>query len=297
MQGTDKVAELPNELILRIFANLDLQGLIAARCINQRWRTLVPFAEMGDIRRLMLDFYDTLLLSPTFYNTRDWVKTSLKPFDREAYIAKLLRQYPSLPEDFRLWVLEWPEKAVIAGLWPGLPRRKYTGESTDGMNVMVGTNWLSYPQVSVMVYIDYHNRVVEHIPGIVIWSGPEALTWLIVDERKSMNGKIFHYGMGSYRTLLEGSLDLNNLCHSYDKLSTSWIAYLRRLWDDIEHVAEERLIIDRPDDIDRNLPILTPPIHPDVSELAATAWKRRNEPVALNWLESVRWTHPFDTVA
>lgn len=297
MEDIDKAAELPNELLLRIFANLDLQSLITARCVDQRWRALVPFAEMGDARKSMLDFYIDLSVSPTFHKTRDWVKKNLKPFDRKQYISRLLEQYPSLPDDFRLWVLEWPEKAVIGGVWPGLPRRRYSKKSADGVNVIPGVNWLSYPQVSMMTYVDYHNRIVEPIPGIVIWSVPETLTWLIVDERKHMNGKVFQYGMGWYRTLLEGSLDEDKLRHSYDKLTPSWIAYLRQLWSKIEVEEDIGLAMNklRINEDEATNPI--PPEIPDVLDLAGAAWKRRNTPESSSWLEGVRGTHPFDRVA
>ncbi|KAH9475163.1 hypothetical protein JR316_0012274 [Psilocybe cubensis] len=290
-------AELPNEMILRIFQYLDLQGLITARLVNQRWRGLVPFAEIEEARKTMLDFYMDLSVSPTFHRTREWVKKNRKSFNRETYILKLVAQYPSLPEEYRLWVLEWPEIAVIGGVWPGLARRAYLKEHADGVNIRPGTNWLSYPQVSTMAYADFHNQTIEAIPGILIWSQPDYLTWLIVDERKHLNGKLFHSGITEYRHLLEGSLGENKLQHPYDRLTPSWIAYLRELWKAIEEADKGLNLASAPNKCGVNGTEAATPIPfviPEVQHLAGIAWKRRNSSETTTWMSGIRATHSFD---
>ncbi|PPR05298.1 hypothetical protein CVT26_011635 [Gymnopilus dilepis] len=44
-------------------------------------------------------------------------------FDREAYIEAIQTQYPNCcaPEEFRMWILEWPAKLFVNSIWPGLP--------------------------------------------------------------------------------------------------------------------------------------------------------------------------------
>ena len=39
------------------------------------------------------------------------------PFDRRKFLAQLPN---SIPDDFRCWILEWPERAVIGTIWPTL---------------------------------------------------------------------------------------------------------------------------------------------------------------------------------
>ncbi|KAJ6470223.1 hypothetical protein C8R47DRAFT_760191 [Mycena vitilis] len=40
---------------------------------------------------------------------------------RQTYIDALLDQHNEVPDEFRLWILEWPKRAAINCLWPGLP--------------------------------------------------------------------------------------------------------------------------------------------------------------------------------
>ncbi|KAL6298822.1 hypothetical protein BKA93DRAFT_830389 [Sparassis latifolia] len=117
------INDLPNELLLEIIPHLTLQALIAARAINKKWRMLVAIAyrDLCPTRRRLLQLYTDTIASPAFHATRDEIVTHLWPFDREAYVAALEAATPlPLPDDFRMWLLEWPERAVIGWYWPGL---------------------------------------------------------------------------------------------------------------------------------------------------------------------------------
>jgi len=113
--------DLPNEILLHAFRFFPLKALIIGRTVSQDWRRLIPLADISPIRRALLDFYLTLVSSPIFPQTRPWVLANLQPFDRQAYIDDLMRQHPYVPEAFRVWILEWPARAVIGCVWPGLP--------------------------------------------------------------------------------------------------------------------------------------------------------------------------------
>ncbi|KAJ7619595.1 hypothetical protein FB45DRAFT_1033443 [Roridomyces roridus] len=61
-------------------------------------------------------------------------------------IAAYLTQHDYIPEDFRLWILEWPNKAVIACAWPGLPA-VYCWEDADDVERVAGYNHLGCIEV------------------------------------------------------------------------------------------------------------------------------------------------------
>jgi hypothetical protein len=108
------------ELLLETFQWLPLTSLIAAQGVNRQWRRLVPLADIFPARRALFDLYIDLLASPEFLPTRPAILEKLLPFDREAYVAFFRDHDCPLPDEFLLWVLEWPNKAVIGHIWPGL---------------------------------------------------------------------------------------------------------------------------------------------------------------------------------
>ncbi|KII86581.1 hypothetical protein PLICRDRAFT_125501 [Plicaturopsis crispa FD-325 SS-3] len=125
------LSTVPTEMLLEIFARIpNLKALIAARCVNRTWRRLVPLADLNPHRRALLELYTDAVNSPGFLATRRDVVRGLAPFDREEWVNVISRGVdPSappghppitLPEEFRMWVLEWPSRAVISGHWPGL---------------------------------------------------------------------------------------------------------------------------------------------------------------------------------
>jgi hypothetical protein len=109
--------DMPNELLLVVFPLLPLQALIAARAVNRKWRHLAPLSDIHPVRRKLLHLYDQFLASPAFHVTRPIIEPHLTSFDRNAYVSALPE---ATPEDFKMWLLEWPARAAIACLWPGL---------------------------------------------------------------------------------------------------------------------------------------------------------------------------------
>ena len=84
---------------------------------------MVLQANISPLRRSYLDFYLKAIDYHTFLPSRPWVLENLVSFDREAFISRLESTFPYIPEDFKLWILEWPAKAVVGPVWPGLPSR------------------------------------------------------------------------------------------------------------------------------------------------------------------------------
>ncbi|KAF8816401.1 hypothetical protein BYT27DRAFT_7025857, partial [Phlegmacium glaucopus] len=91
------------------------QSLIASRGVCKEWRRLVPLADLNPHRRRLLDLFDTIINSSFFLQTRPWTVTgnNLQNFDRQ--------QHNKIPEEFRLWILEWPARVAVRCQWPGLP--------------------------------------------------------------------------------------------------------------------------------------------------------------------------------
>jgi len=110
---------LPNELLLELFPLLPLKSLIAARGVCLTWRDLVPLSTLSPARRALLDLYYDVIQMPYFLASREDVISALVPFDREAHIKSLeYRLNITFPDEFRLWILEWPSKAVFGMAWP-----------------------------------------------------------------------------------------------------------------------------------------------------------------------------------
>ncbi|KAJ7665080.1 hypothetical protein DFH06DRAFT_985784, partial [Mycena polygramma] len=137
--------DLPPEVSLQIFPHLPLKALIAGEGVCRLWKQLISMAEINPTRRSLWALYRTIVNDPLFLSTRPWLLANLRPFDRQAYIDALLSQHNYIPEDFRLWILEWPARAVIACAWPGLPQT-YCGpqpdEDGDDIERMIGCNFL-----------------------------------------------------------------------------------------------------------------------------------------------------------
>jgi len=271
---------LPNEILLHAFSFFPLRGLIIGRTLSQDWRRLIPLADISPIRRVLLDFYLTLVNSPIFPQTRPWVLANLKPFDRQAYIDDLMRQHPYVPEAFQVWILEWPARAVIGCVWPGLPNLYSREPCVDNVHRMDGTNWLA-PVPPTVCAIPFQNCTpeAEFIPALFIFHHNQATVWLMLDERGTLRDKVY--------TFFEGG---NNLWDEdgsteWDDIDADWIGWQRRTWNNIEAAARERA--------QKNKPILQletmPPENPFVErwyfsktfrrqQLQAHPWQQRDDP-------------------
>jgi hypothetical protein len=176
------IADLPLDVLLDCFSFMELKSLIISRCVCAEWRKFVPQAPLLRERRRLLDLHYGIINTDYFLKTHDCALQHLQPFDRQAYINNFISQHPALPDNFRLWILEWPSSVVIHSMWPGLPHRLRPASRP-------GVNWLAAPQVSALVY-HIGTPDVEFIPGILIWRTSDVATWLILDERPHLFGRV-----------------------------------------------------------------------------------------------------------
>jgi hypothetical protein len=134
------VLSFPNEILLELFSILPLKALIVSSGVDTKWRHLIPLSPIHPARRALLELYYHVIENPGFLSTRVSVIRSLKSFDRDACVAALESlDICVLPEEFRMWILEWPEKAVFGWVWPGL-RCNYLYDAKKG--VFCGVNTL-----------------------------------------------------------------------------------------------------------------------------------------------------------
>lgn len=103
--------------LIMVYPHLPLQALIATRGVCRKWRNLAEVSHIHPTRRKLLGLYESFVHSPAFLATRPLIEPHLCTFDREAYVSALPA---STPDDLRMWLLEWPARAAIACLWPGL---------------------------------------------------------------------------------------------------------------------------------------------------------------------------------
>ncbi|KIJ41144.1 hypothetical protein M422DRAFT_82979, partial [Sphaerobolus stellatus SS14] len=210
----------PTELYLELFSHFSIKDLIASRGACHIWRKLICQADVPLSRRLLLDLYLKLIEDEYFLRTRPWVLKNLKDFDREAYVDSLVQQGANLPEDFRLWILEWPAKAAIAGIWPGLPDDVVEGHFNGRM---AGRNVLGIlpPQLSSILFVPQKRC----IPAICLWVGrtPETV-WLPLDEESGLYGKVI---MCSTRGDLYG---VERGEDGIDEIDENFVMWLRAMW-------------------------------------------------------------------
>lgn len=222
--------DIPNELLLLFFSYLPLKALISARGVSQHWRVLISHADILPARRALLRLYLRILASPLFIPTRPWVLSRLRPFDRKAYLDTLLKEHQYLPDDFCLWVLEWPARAAIRGSWPGLPVCGPPRSIADDVENIGGYNWLgsSPPRISAMMF---GRRPYGSIPELCLWVGHGEVTWLSLDKRDELRGKVYEVYTDGYCQATEDGLD--DLGVVYD----DFIEWQTWLWEKVERKA------------------------------------------------------------
>ncbi|EKM56181.1 uncharacterized protein PHACADRAFT_257264 [Phanerochaete carnosa HHB-10118-sp] len=117
------LVDLPIELHLVVLSFLPLPALLAARNTCQHWRHLVPLAPLPHTRRKLLCLFDTLCTIPSFEVSRRTAKGHLQSdfgdAARRSYVASLPKD---TGDEFKTWILEWPDDAVVAALWPALDK-------------------------------------------------------------------------------------------------------------------------------------------------------------------------------
>ncbi|KAF9069014.1 hypothetical protein BDP27DRAFT_1326292 [Rhodocollybia butyracea] len=166
----------PTEILLKIVEQLPLGPLLIFRGVSRQWRDLIPTLEIPRERRDLYNLYMECINTPAFIESRSWITRFLKPFDRLAFIDAIYSQEcPFIPEQFRLFILEWPEMAVIPHWWPGLPY--YYSLKEDALCEervhAVGCNSLARqpPIVSAALYYPHEDEEVDLVPALLLHVG------------------------------------------------------------------------------------------------------------------------------
>ncbi|PPQ95253.1 LOW QUALITY PROTEIN: hypothetical protein CVT26_014944 [Gymnopilus dilepis] len=161
---------LPTELQLLCFSFMTVESLIVSSSVCSDWRRLVTLADIHPTRRRFFYLYRIMMDNPRpderalLYMHRNLDYN----FDREAYLEALLKQNPNcrIPEEFSIWVLEWPDKLpAIYHL-----RHGYYTNATGGSSRMYGTNYfaLKPPIISRVVERLAHGGK-RHAVALLIW--------------------------------------------------------------------------------------------------------------------------------
>ncbi|KAF9536084.1 hypothetical protein CPC08DRAFT_731706, partial [Agrocybe pediades] len=176
---------LPSELLLLVFSFLELRSYIILHGVCKVWKQLLPFADIHPIRRRMFNLFHHMLNHSGFFDTRSWPLQTVQRFDRKTYIEALLSQYPAIPEELELWILEWPARTVIFSIWPGSPFTYYQEFTRDQVD---GINWLAYvPEGSPSLLTLVHRNPIHYyhqMPALLIWTDEAKILWLIFDTNE-----------------------------------------------------------------------------------------------------------------
>ncbi|KAF9634840.1 putative f-box domain cyclin-like protein [Lasiodiplodia theobromae] len=181
---------LPPELKMKIASHLQLRDLILLRSTSKRWQTVINnnLSFIRRARRDLLRLWDDTVRSPYFLPTRRLVSVNQYDFDRRQYLAKISCGLP-LPEEFELWVLEWPAKAVIGWTWPGLEIEVVT-DGYGGKDLILpedqywklyGHNLLAAQPTRPRIPLYVWDKVTRGADGSSVWKGDRD-AWL------NMNG-------------------------------------------------------------------------------------------------------------
>lgn len=139
----------------------------------------------------------------------------------------LLNQHGYLPEVFRLWILEWPARAVVGCAWPGLPKENCDLISSIGVERVNGCNWLgNLPAVVSTLKTLPKDSNDKPIPAIMIWTSNDGIVWLMLDERGPLRDKVCI------------TKDLKFVEGRHDKLYDGWLGWQKCTWRRMEKACE-----------------------------------------------------------
>ncbi|KAH7930069.1 hypothetical protein BV22DRAFT_87545 [Leucogyrophana mollusca] len=201
---TSRPVILPDEILLHeIFPRFPLQSLIAARGVTKQWRYLVPFANLLPARRALLELYYFIIKSPSFLASRSYIYKQLRKFDRPFYLSLLqllVVDNPGcfLPEEIRLWILEWPSAAAFLWTWPGLSERPWyrAGMRRFWRRVRVKNSFHDgFPALSG-IFVAHPEHPATELQMIELWEHPGAIRsadWLVLDLTADADG-CTHFG-------------------------------------------------------------------------------------------------------
>jgi hypothetical protein len=220
---TRMVVQFPPELLLELFKFFPLKTLFAGRGVNRQWNKLIPMTDMLPARRVLYDLYYSIIKSPSFIAGRTLIMAqSPLSFSREKFIRRLesdggggvVGRDRTFPDEFRCYILEWPEKAIIGWFWPTLD----PGFTMSRPGKPHGSNALAdhdrrieeiiffypagaspYPPIEedeldpFFKEMRQPGEVAVSVNALQVWyHGCTMYSWLIVDVGKpSLHGKIY----------------------------------------------------------------------------------------------------------
>ncbi|KAI0695620.1 hypothetical protein BC835DRAFT_1345982 [Cytidiella melzeri] len=112
--------DLPDEVHLAIQSHMTVSSLLISRAVCRLWHSLIPGSHIPPARLRLIHLYLRLVYSPAFHATRKDTLSRLQPFDAGRALSMIAKGGVQVPEEFRVWLLEWPARAAFAGIWPGL---------------------------------------------------------------------------------------------------------------------------------------------------------------------------------
>ncbi|KAL0954115.1 hypothetical protein HGRIS_005261 [Hohenbuehelia grisea] len=197
---TFQTKDLPIDIILELIPHFHLSTLITIRGVSRQWRHLAQVSDLHPVRRGMLDLYLKAIKSPYFLSSRPWTVVNLRCFDRQAYLDALLAQYDWLPMDFSMWLLEWPARAALAYMWPGLPESyEHPSPNWSPCENIFGVNSLSlFPPTLFTVKLESWENdddpiKITEVPALLLWDDcGRTMEWLMLDKAYGFRGDRAH---------------------------------------------------------------------------------------------------------
>lgn len=126
-----------------------------------------------------MELYLKVVHSPSFTQTREFNLHDLQPhFNRKEYLDDLLAAYrhavsnsalqlSDLPEEFVLWILEYPSQAIFGRFWPGLPQ---IYRFTHAKPQLYGAHSLSALKIHQLPGGGLTSTDSEYIPCLSVWA-------------------------------------------------------------------------------------------------------------------------------
>lgn len=113
---------LPGEIHLEIMGFLSLSSLISMRSTCRYWQRTIKDKRdvLHSTRSRLLVLFEETVGSKAFPEYRKRTKMYLQPFVRDMFIERFRAgASKSMPEEFEMWIKEWPLYAAMVDTWPG----------------------------------------------------------------------------------------------------------------------------------------------------------------------------------
>ncbi|KAF7978662.1 hypothetical protein HWV62_45186 [Athelia sp. TMB] len=219
---------------MEIITWLPLKSLIAAQGVDQHWRRLTSLAVIMPARRVLLNLYLQAIARDDITSLIASMRAQIHPFDRSSYVTALVTRNGGvdLPEEFRMWILEWPA-GVMGWIWPG-----FEDEAPDTAAIMdtQGVNRLSYrypyvEEVVIFEIIDAEGRNPRcekaHVKALEICKRFPRSDWLVMSgTRQHMLGTV--QSISAYQSTLEGAALLKVIEEMERFRCSGWVEWLSR---------------------------------------------------------------------